>query len=90
MSIIRNNANFYQNEKTQKLVLNFSLILFHQELDHDLKHELGGDMEDAVLALMMPLDEYLATELHDAMEGFGTNERCLIEILCGRDNDSIK
>ena len=47
-------------------------------------------MEDATLALMMPLDEYLATELHDAMEGFGTNERCLVEVLCGRDNESIK
>ena len=56
----------------------------------DLKGELGGDMEDTIMALMMPVDEYLATELHDALAGIGTNERCLIEVLCGRDNDSIK
>ncbi|XP_064091812.1 LOW QUALITY PROTEIN: annexin A3-like [Macrobrachium nipponense] len=61
-----------------------------RDLIKDLKKDLSGNFEDLVLALMTPMDRYLATELHRAMEGVGTDEDVLIEILCTRDNHSLR
>ncbi|ODN01978.1 Annexin B10 [Orchesella cincta] len=63
---------------------------FGRDLIEDLKSELGGKFEKLILALMEPPVVYLAKELHNAMEGFGTDCDVLTEILCTRTNDEIK
>lgn len=63
---------------------------FNRDLVKDLKKELHGKFEDVVVALMTPLTTFLAEELHHAMAGKGTNEKTLVEILCTRDNASIR
>jgi DNA-directed RNA polymerase subunit F len=60
-----------------------------RDLMKDLKSELGGNFENVIIGLMTPLDEYLATEIKNAIKGIGTNESVLVEIICTRSNAEI-
>ena len=59
---------------------------FKRDLLKDLKSELSGHFEDAVLALFKDPIEYDCYSLNKAMKGLGTNEDTLIEILATRPN----
>ena len=59
---------------------------FNRDLIKDLKSELSGHFEDAVLALFKDPIEYDCYSLKKAMKGLGTNEDTLIEILASRPN----
>ncbi|XP_065072475.1 annexin B10-like [Ochlerotatus camptorhynchus] len=60
-----------------------------RDLIKDLKSELGGKFEDVILGLMLPPVNYLCKQLFKAMDGIGTNERALIEILCSQNNEQM-
>jgi hypothetical protein len=55
----------------------------------DLKSELSGKLEDVVLPLFLDDAEYSAQLLHGAVKGVGTDENCIIEIMCTRTNAEI-
>ena len=59
---------------------------FGRDLIADLKSELHGKFEDAMIALFTDPIEYDADELRKAMKGLGTNEDTLIEIIASRPN----
>lgn len=64
--------------------------MFGRDLVSDLKSELTGKFEDVVVAMMYTLPEFDARELRRAMQGAGTDESVLIEILCSRSNEEMK
>jgi len=67
---------------------------FHEEYKKDLakeiKSETSGNFERALLALLMEPVEYDAWLLKDAIEGIGTNDTQLIEVLVARHPDHLK
>ena len=58
--------------------------LYGRDLIADLKSELNGKFEDAMVALFSDPIEYDADELRAAIKGAGTNEDTLIEIFASR------
>ncbi|XP_077505605.1 annexin-B12-like [Amblyomma americanum] len=63
---------------------------FGRDLVEDAKSSFRGDLEDIILGLLYPLHEYLARELRKAIAGLGTDEECLVEILCTQSNQDIR
>ena len=74
------------NEQRQAIALKFKSA-YGRDLIEDLKSELSGNFRDIILGLMMPIAEYDASELKRATKGLGTDDSCLIEILCTRDDE---
>ncbi|XP_046557370.1 annexin A7-like isoform X1 [Haliotis rubra] len=63
--------------------------MFGKDLQEDLKSELSGDLKELMLGLFKDPAYYDAWCLKEAMEGPGTKDHILIEILCTRTNDQI-
>ncbi|XP_026541842.1 annexin A6 isoform X3 [Notechis scutatus] len=63
---------------------------YGRDLMADLKSEISGPLAKVILGLMMPPAFYDAKQLKKAMEGAGTDESALIEILATRNNQEIQ
>ncbi|XP_043074266.1 annexin A2 [Puntigrus tetrazona] len=77
--IITNRSNA-QRRSLARAYKNFS----QKELEAGLKKILSGDLQSLILALMMIPEQFEAHRLRKAMEGAGTDEETLLEILCTR------
>ncbi|NXA17584.1 ANXA6 protein, partial [Ibidorhyncha struthersii] len=60
-----------------------------QDLMADLKSELSGSLAKLILGLMLTPAQYDAKQLRKAVEGAGTDESVLIEIMATRNNQEI-
>lgn len=78
----RTNSQRVEIRKTYK-------TMFGEDLMDALKSELSGNFEDCLLAILEPAALYDAKCLRRAMEGAGTDEEALIDILCTRTNQEI-
>ncbi|GMR44120.1 hypothetical protein PMAYCL1PPCAC_14315, partial [Pristionchus mayeri] len=61
-----------------------------KDLVAELKRVLSGDTEKLVVALMMTPLEYDFEQLKMSMEGTGTDENTLVEIICSRTPDQLR
>uniref|UniRef100_A0A673IT35 Annexin n=1 Tax=Sinocyclocheilus rhinocerous TaxID=307959 RepID=A0A673IT35_9TELE len=77
------------NAQRQEIRQTFKSLL-GRELMADLKSELSKNLERLILGLMMTPAEFDAKMMKKAMEGAGTDEHSLIEILVTRSNQEIQ
>uniref|UniRef100_A0A6A7G1L0 Annexin n=2 Tax=Hirondellea gigas TaxID=1518452 RepID=A0A6A7G1L0_9CRUS len=64
--------------------------MYGRDLLEDLKDELGGHFENAVVAMLSSPYAVLVWALHSALSGVGTEETILTEILCCRTAEELE
>ncbi|XP_063065758.1 uncharacterized protein LOC134457712 [Engraulis encrasicolus] len=76
------------NEQRQQIKAAYELDT-KKPMEGAIKSALRSDLEDVVLALLMTPAEYDAHVLKHAMQGLGTHEDILTEIMASRSNKQI-
>jgi annexin A7/11 len=71
------------NEELVEIVETYSKEI-ERDLINDLKDENGGDYEKLLVGLCVPVASYCADVIYKAVDGMGTDENHLIEIICMR------
>ncbi|KAM9114764.1 annexin A9 isoform 2-T2 [Pangshura tecta] len=77
------------NAQRQQITKVFQ-ALTKQDLLKSMGAALSGDLERVIVGLLKPLAQYDAHELRAAMQGMGTDEDALIEILSTRSNQQLR
>lgn len=77
------------NETIQKIREEFQHH-YHKDLIKEIKSETSGNFERALVALLQSPVEYDAWLIKDAIDGLGTNDEQLIEVLVTRHPDHLK
>jgi len=91
----KNKAQIIKILTERSLNQRLDLVIFireraNKELQKELATVLDRKLEKLVTAMITPLEEYFAKELHLAMDRPGTNDDVLIEMLCPFDNRTIQ
>ncbi|XP_059496326.1 annexin A4-like [Stegostoma tigrinum] len=76
------------NFQRQKIIEAFKSS-YDQSLIDELRSELGGYFESVAEGLMLTPGKFDAKEMANAMEGVGTDEHVLIEVLATRTNKQL-
>lgn len=77
------------NDQIQLIKRDFKTS-FGKDLVEDIKSETSGWFEHTLVALLTPRVEFYVQELQRAIDGVGTDEDALIEILCSLTNNEIQ
>ncbi|XP_019725278.1 annexin A6 isoform X2 [Hippocampus comes] len=77
------------NSQRQEIRQTFKSLL-GRDLMKDLKSELSKNLERLIIGLMLTPTEFDAKMMRKAIEGAGTDEHALIEILVTRSNEEIQ
>ncbi|XP_076850903.1 annexin A2 [Brachyhypopomus gauderio] len=76
------------NAQRQSLRASYQITI-QKDLVAGLKKVLSGNLQSLILCLMMPPEQFEAYRLRQAMEGLGTDEETLLEILCTRTPEQL-
>ena len=79
----------YRSNEQRQLIKDSYLQNFKCNIQDELKSELSGNFQKAVVALFYTPVDYDCYQLYKAMKGFGTDEDVLIEIIATRSNKRI-
>ena len=79
-----------RNNVMRQQLRNYYSQKYNRDLIYDLKSELDGKFETAIIALFDDPFVYDAKSLHKAMKGIGTDTDVCIEIICTRPNWYLK
>lgn len=80
---------FRTNQQRQQMKMSFK-TMYGKDLVKELVSELRGNLEDVIVWMMYTPAEFDAVELRNAMQGMGTKESVLIEIMCSRTNAEMQ
>ncbi|CAH1119109.1 unnamed protein product [Phaedon cochleariae] len=64
-------------------------VLYGKDLIERFEKKLHFNFKKSVLAMMTPLPDFHAKELHDAITGTGKDDDALLEVLCSMSNQEI-
>jgi protein required for attachment to host cells len=87
-TIIKIVAN--RTQKQRVAIKNHYQKLYNKDLIKDLKGELNGKLETAIVALFKDPIEYDVETLKNSMKGAGTDEDTLIEVLISRPPEILE
>uniref|UniRef100_A0A8C8DB69 Annexin n=1 Tax=Oncorhynchus tshawytscha TaxID=74940 RepID=A0A8C8DB69_ONCTS len=73
----------------RQIIAQIFKTITEKELSSGLKKALSGELENLLLALMMTPLQFEAYRLRQSMEGIGTDEEGLLEILCTRSPKAL-
>ena len=79
-----------RNNMERQQIKQYYISAYGRDLINDLKKELSGNFESAVVALFQTPAEFDASSLYHAMKGIGTDEGTLIEIIGTRSSYQLE
>jgi len=88
-SLVIKELTTHSNAQRQEVKEKY-LAMYGNPLEHDLKDELKGKLEDVCVALLQSRFEYDAQNLRKAIHGLGTDVKVVIEILCTKDGQEMQ
>ncbi|KAL7027768.1 hypothetical protein ACKWTF_005575 [Chironomus riparius] len=63
---------------------------YGKDLIADIRSETSGNFENVLVSLLTPTIEFYCNELFRAMDGIGTDENVLIDVICTLNNQDMK
>ena len=84
------NVVAHRSNEQRQLILNSFKRNYNKSLKENLKSELSGSFQKAVIALFYSPVDYDCYQINKAVKGFITDEDTLIEILATRSNNRLK
>jgi annexin A7/11 len=77
------------SDQRQQIITSYKSS-YGKDLQKDIKSETGGKFQDLMLALLLPTSHLEALDVKRAIDGLGTDELSLIDILCTKSNTEME
>lgn len=79
----------HRSNEQRQLIFQAYYKQYQQNIFDVFRTNLSGNFKEAVMALFYTPLDYDCYQIHKAVEGFGTNEDTLIEVIATKSNESL-